>query len=101
MQLNKKPRRFNRSKKKVYCANCSHCIVFRKSLLKKNLYVLRVRCNMGKWKRRSGEEKTYKYFTITRRIHTGCEFYDPMGEEKSFIKELNNQLPVKDEIYTL
>lgn len=55
---------------------------------------------MGIWKKRSGEEKFYKYFTIIRRTYKGCSHYDPMGNEKAFIKELRKSLPVKDEIYT-
>jgi hypothetical protein len=55
---------------------------------------------MGIWKKRSGEEKIYKYFTIIRRTKLECSHYDPMGDEKSFIKELRKSLPVKDEIYS-
>jgi len=90
-----------KSESKVYCANCSHCVVFRKYLIRKNLYVLRVKCNKGKWKKKSGEEKIYKYFTIARRVLLKCEFYDPMGDHKSFISELKKSLPVDDEIHSL
>jgi hypothetical protein len=55
---------------------------------------------MGLWKKRSGEEKVYKYFSIIRRTPDQCKLYDHMGEEKSYIKELRKSLPVKDEIYS-
>ena len=86
--------------KKIFCANCSHCVLFKKPVGETNSYVLRVRCNKGIWKKKSGEEKVYKYFTLTRRIMASCAFYDTMGDEKEFIKELRKSLPIKDEIYT-
>ena len=85
---------------KIYCANCSHCVVIKQVIENIDSYVLRVKCSMGMWKKRSGEEKIYKYFTIIRRTQLECSFYDPMGDEKSFIKELKKSLPVKDEIYS-
>ena len=85
---------------KIYCANCRHCVLFKQSVGEKGSYVLRVKCSNGLWKKKSGEEKIYKYFTIVRRTLPECEFYDPMGEEKSFIKELRKSLPIKDEIYS-
>jgi len=85
---------------KVYCANCAHCTVFKQRVGGIGSYVLRVRCSKGIWKKRSGEEKVYKYFTIVRRTRTVCTYYDPMGDEKAFIKELRKSLPVKDEIYS-
>jgi hypothetical protein len=51
------------------------------------------------WKKKSGEEKVYKYFTLVRRTMGSCELYDAMGEEKEYIKELRKSLPIKDEIY--
>jgi hypothetical protein len=51
------------------------------------------------WKKKSGEEKVYKYFTLVRRTVSVCGFYEPMGDAKTFIKELKDSLPVKDEIY--
>jgi hypothetical protein len=51
------------------------------------------------WKKKSGDEKVYKYFTLVRRTMNSCEFYDAMGEEKEYIKELRKSLPIKDEIY--
>jgi hypothetical protein len=90
----------NHQNNKIYCANCSHCVVIKQIIGQKVSYVLRVKCSMGMWKKRSGEEKIYKYFTIIRRTQLECPYYDPMGDEKSFIKELRKSLPVKDEIYS-
>ena len=87
-------------KQKIYCANCSHCVVFKQIIEDAEAYVLRVRCSKGLWKKKSGDEKVYKYFSIVRRTLSHCDDYDPMGEEKSFIKELRKSLPVKDEIYS-
>ena len=87
------------NEQKIYCANCSHCVLFKKTVGDTNTYVMRVRCNRGMWKKKSGEEKVYKYFTLVRRTMGSCEFYDAMGEEKEYIKELRKSLPIKDEIY--
>jgi hypothetical protein len=88
------------TKGKVYCANCAHCLVFKQPIEIANAYVLRVRCSKGMWKKKSGEDKVYKYFSIVRRTMDHCDCYDPMGDEKAFIKELRKNLPVKDEIYS-
>jgi hypothetical protein len=85
---------------KIYCANCSHCVVFKLPIENTDAYVLRVRCSMGVWRKKSGDEKIHKYFSIVRRIMEQCEFYDPMGDEHSFLKELKRSLPIKDEIYS-
>ena len=53
---------------RVYCANCSHCVVFKQPIESTDAYVLRVRCSIGMWKKKSGDEKIYKYFSIIRRI---------------------------------
>jgi len=74
--------------------------VFQQGIEDTNKYVLRVRCSSGMWKKKSGEEKVHKYFSIIRRSYSSCPQYDPMGEEESFIKELKKTLPVKDEIYS-
>jgi hypothetical protein len=86
--------------RKIYCANCSHCVLIKQQVGHTSSYVLRVRCNMGMWKKRSGGEKIYKYFTIVRRTMVSCKYYDAMGDEKTFIKELRKSLPIKDEIYS-
>ena len=86
---------------KVYCANCSHCLVVRKQEGDPSRYILRVRCEKGKWSKRSGEEKLYKYFTVARRTQANCEEYKEMGEVLHFIKNLKKELPIKDEIYSV
>lgn len=75
-------------------------MVFKQPIEGSHTYVLRVRCSMGMWKKKSGDEKIYKYFTIVRRTMEQCDNYDPMGDETSFLKELKKSLPIKDEIYT-
>jgi hypothetical protein len=85
---------------KIYCANCSNCVVFKQPIQGADAYVRRVRCKKGIWKKKSGEEKIYKYFSIIRRTMERCDFYDPMGDAKSFIRELRKSLPIKDEIYS-
>lgn len=85
---------------KVYCANCEHCKLIKMAVGDGSQYVLRVRCAMGQWKKKSGEEKLHKYFTLSRRVMDSCEFYNPMGSSKEFIRELRAVLPTKDEIYS-
>ena len=88
------------SGKKIYCANCSNCKVVRVAV-GNNEYQLRVRCDAGMWKKKLGEEKIYKYFTVARRAVEECPVYEPMGEPKEFLKELKKTLPIKDEVYSL
>jgi hypothetical protein len=52
------------------------------------------------WRKKLGEEKVYKYFTVARRSKEDCSSYEPMGEPKEFLKELRKTLPIKDEIYS-
>ncbi len=85
---------------KVYCANCTHCKLIRISAGNGSQYYLRVRCDAGMWKKKLGEEKVYKYFTVARRTLDECEYYEPMGDIKDFLKELKKNLPIKDEIYS-
>ena len=85
---------------KVYCANCTHCKLIRMSAGNGSQYYLRVRCDAGMWKKKLGEEKVYKYFTVARRTLDVCEYYGPMGDIKDFLKELKKNLPIKDEIYS-
>jgi hypothetical protein len=93
---------------KIYCANCIHC----KLIPAKqgapgdsrgpglgDRYVLRIRCAAGKWKKKLGKEKLYKYCTITRRYQDSCDAYDAMGDTREFIRELRKSLSGKDEIY--
>ena len=88
------------SGEKVYCANCSNCVVVKQKEGDADRYILRVRCNKGRWSKRSGEEKLYKYFTVARRMILNCEEYHEMGEILPYIKNLKKELPIKDEIYT-
>lgn len=87
-------------KGKIYCANCIHCKLVRDpSSGSLGQYYLRVKCEAGKWRKKLGEEKVYKYFTVARRSPDRCDAYEPMGDPKDFIKELKKNLPIKDEAY--
>jgi hypothetical protein len=86
--------------KKIYCANCAHCKLVRSQQGDGNHYTLRVRCEAGKWTKKLGGEKFYKYFTVARRSIEECDMYEPMGDEKDFIRELKKTLPIKDEVYS-
>lgn len=85
---------------KVYCANCIHCKLIKIPVGDGRQYNLRVRCDAGKWRKKLGEEKVYKYFTVIRRTVEQCERYEPMGDVEVFLKELKKNLPIKDEIYS-
>ncbi len=85
---------------KVYCANCRHCKLVKQASGTSGQYQLRVRCDAGKWRKKLGEEKVYKYFTVIRRTLESCDTYEPMGEVEIFLKELRRNLPIKDEIYS-
>lgn len=89
------------SGEKIYCANCIHCKLIRTTASQDDQFVLRVRCTAGKWKKKLGEEKLYKYFTVARRSLDECDCYEPMGDTKSFIKDLKKSLPIKDEVYAM
>jgi hypothetical protein len=90
---------------KVYCANCIHCKLIpakpgdSEGQGVEDKYVLRIRCAAGKWKKKLGEEKLYKYCTITRRYQDSCDAYEAMGDTREFIRELRKTLSGKDEIY--
>ena len=84
---------------RIYCANCIQCKLVRVPSGSGSQYLLRVRCNAGKWKKKLGEEKFYKYFTVARRSLDGCDAHEPMGDSKDFLKELKKPLPIKDETY--
>ncbi|MDR2617889.1 MAG: hypothetical protein LBC62_03355 [Treponema sp.] len=84
---------------KIYCANCIHCKVVPAKSDKDDQYVLRTRCAAGKWKKKLGEEKLYKYCTITRRYLDSCNAYEAMGDAREFIRELKKTLPGKDVVY--
>jgi hypothetical protein len=85
---------------KIYCANCTHCKLVRAAAGNGSQYYLRVRCDAGKWRKKLGEEKVYKYFTVARRTLDTCEAYEPMGDAREYLKELKKNLPIKDEIYS-
>ena len=85
----------------VYCANCLHCKLVTEDEGEDGQYRLRVRCSAGKWRRKSGQEKLYKYSTVIRRRLEDCDAYEPMGELPEFLRELKKTLPVKDETYLI
>jgi hypothetical protein len=74
---------------RVYCANCLHCKLVRTDEEKA---VLRIRCTAGKWKKKLGEEKIYKYCSIGRRYSDLCEAYEDMGESAEFIRDLRKSV---------
>jgi hypothetical protein len=82
---------------KIYCANCIHCKLIPAKPEGEQSYLLRVRCAAGKWKKKLGEEKMYKYCTITRRYLDACDTYEEMGDTREFIRDLRKSLPSKDE----
>ena len=84
---------------KIYCANCVHCKVVPEQIDGEGKYTLRVRCDAGKWRKKLGDEKMYKYFTVARRSMDSCEAYEPMGDSKEFIRDLKKSLPIRDEVY--
>jgi hypothetical protein len=86
---------------KIYCANCIHCKLIPSKPEGDNHYVLRIRCAAGKWKKKLGQEKMYKYCTITRRYLDNCDTYEEMGDTREFIRDLRKTLPNKDELYAL
>jgi hypothetical protein len=84
---------------KIYCANCVNCKLVQDPVGASGQYHLRVRCTAGKWRKKLGEEKIYKYFTVARRSLDSCDAYEPMGDPKEFIRDLKRTLPIKDEVY--
>lgn len=84
---------------KIYCANCKNCKLVPSPVEDDTRYVLRVRCAAGKWRKRLGDEKLYKYFTVIRRSMDECDAYEPMGDENEFLQELKRSLPINDEVY--
>ena len=90
----------SKSKTKIYCANCIHCKLVRTPEGGNDQYYLRVRCAAGKWRKKLGDEKVYKYFTVARRSLGDCDQYVPMGDTQEFIRELKKTLPIKDEAYS-
>jgi hypothetical protein len=85
---------------KVFCANCIHCKLVPAPADAEGSYRLRVRCDAGKWRKKLGEEKVYKYFTVARRNIEFCDSYVDMGDADEFIKDLRSLLPTTDELYS-
>ncbi|NLL99928.1 MAG: hypothetical protein GX220_00525 [Treponema sp.] len=83
---------------KIYCANCINCKLVTSPAGEGQFY-LRVRCAADKWKKKLGEEKIYKYFTVSRRSIDYCEAYEPMGDTEEYMRDLRKSLPSKDESY--
>lgn len=87
---------------KIYCANCIHCKLIPEPVPQgsgRYRYYLRVRCDAGMWKKKLGDEKRYKYFTVARRSMDECPSYIPMGDPREFLRELKRNLPIRDEVY--
>jgi len=84
---------------KIFCANCQHCKLVRVPTDNGTKFHLRVKCDAGKWRKKLGEEKFYKYFTVARRSLDECDVYEPMGDLREFLRELKKTLPIKDEAY--
>ena len=86
----------------IYCANCRYCVLFRKkSGLNSKQYMLRIKCTREQWRKKLGEEKMYKYFTVARRTVEKCENYKEMGDLETFLRILRRSLPVRDEVYSI
>jgi hypothetical protein len=85
---------------RIFCANCIHCKLVPAPADAEGSYRLRVRCEAGKWRKKLGEEKVYKYFTVARRSIEQCDSYEDMGDAMEFIKDLRKLLPSTDEIYS-
>jgi hypothetical protein len=84
----------------IFCANCIHCKLVPSPAGLEGRYRLRVRCEAGKWRKKLGEEKVYKYFTVARRSIAACGSYEDMGDCREFMKDLRQVLPTEDEIYS-
>jgi len=85
---------------KIFCANCQNCIVVKVPAPNKpGFYLLRLKCKQGVWQKKLGNEKLHKYFTAARRMMDECEYYEPMGDTESYLKELRRTLPAQDEFY--
>ena len=84
---------------RVSCANCIHCKLVPSPSPAEARSRLRVRCDAGKWRKKLGEEKIYKYCTVARRSLDSCDAYEDMGDAKEFIRDLRKALPTSDELY--
>jgi hypothetical protein len=95
----KKVEKPKRKSIKRFCANCKYCVLLRSPVGSNGQYLLRVKCIMGKWKKKLGDEKLYKYFSVNRRVVSECDEYEEMGDLKSFLRDLKKTLPQNDEVY--
>ena len=86
---------------RVYCANCLNCKLVIHESTDEDGYVLRVRCAAGKWRKKVGDEKYYKYFTLMRRSVEECDAYVSMGDARDYIVDLKRSLPTKDEVFQM
>jgi hypothetical protein len=86
--------------RKIFCANCIHCKLVPAPADAEGSYRLRVRCDAGKWRKKLGDEKIYKYFTVARRNIESCDSYEDMGDADEFMKDLRKLLPTTDELYS-
>ncbi len=85
---------------KIFCANCKNCLVIKVLVPNKTgTYLLRLKCSAGVWQKKLGNEKLHKYVTAARRMMDDCDFYDPMGDLETYIKDLRKTLPAQDEFY--
>ncbi|MDR2632446.1 MAG: hypothetical protein LBC51_02345 [Treponema sp.] len=91
--------------RRIYCANCIHCklltgtVLFTLSVDGEDRDTPRIRCAAGKWKKKLGQEKLYKYSTIIRRHLEYCDAYEAMGDARDFIRELRKTMSPKDAPY--
>ena len=88
------------SENKIYCANCIHCKIVTSPAESTDQFYLRVRCDAGKWKKKLGEEKIHKYFTVSRRSIDFCDSYEDMGEPEEFMRDLRKNLPSRAMVST-
>jgi len=84
---------------RIFCANCIHCKLVPAPAEEEGRYRLRVRCDSGKWRKKLGDEKIYKYFTVARRSIPSCDAYEDMGDGEEFMRDLRTALPTADELY--
>jgi len=85
---------------RIYCANCIHCKLV-PSPAGSGKYYLRVRCDEGKWLKKTGGEKIYKYCTVAQRSIDTCDSYEDMGDGPEFLHDLRLTLPAVDEVYNI
>lgn len=81
------------SAEKLYCANCIHCKLIKVPNGDGCNYNLRVRCDAGKWRKKLGEEKVYKYFTVIRRTVEQCGDYVPWETRSRFSRSCGRTSP--------